>query len=75
MPSDDIPRAVRRPRYVPFLLTGLLVGVVLTFLLVALAPEGVENPRKLAFYLGILLGGIGALLGGGLAVWLERGER
>jgi hypothetical protein len=75
VPPDEIPRAVRRPRYVPFLLTGLLMGLVVTVLLVALAPEDVESPRRLALYLAILLGGIGALLGGALAVWLERGER
>ncbi|MDQ1619313.1 MAG: hypothetical protein QOE19_1882 [Actinomycetota bacterium] len=74
MPSDDSPRMVRRPRYLPFLLTGFVVGVVATALLVALAPAGIENPRRLALYLGILLGGVGALLGGALAVWLERDE-
>jgi hypothetical protein len=75
VPSDDLPRVVRRPRYVPFLLTGFVVGAVVTVLLVALAPEDVADPRKLALYLGVLLGGVGALLGGGLAVWMERGER
>ncbi|MGZ4593885.1 hypothetical protein [Oryzihumus sp.] len=75
MASDDVPRLVRRPRYVPFLLTGFVIGVVVTLVLVLGVGDHVDNPRKLVLYLGILLGGLGALAGGGLAVWLERGER
>lgn len=75
MPSDQIPRLVRRPRYLPFLVSGFVVGVLATIVLVALFGRDVENPRKLVLYLGVLLGGLGTLAGGGLAVWLERGER
>jgi hypothetical protein len=75
VPSDQIPRLVRRPRYLPFLVSGLVVGLVATIVLVALLGRDVESPRRLVLYLGVLLGGLGALAGGGLAVWLERGER
>jgi hypothetical protein len=75
VPSDDIPRVVRRPRYVPFLATGFLLGVVATIVVVSLPGADVDHPRKLALYLALLLGGLGALAGGGLAVWLERGDR
>jgi hypothetical protein len=57
---------------VPFLLTGFVVGVVATIVIVALFGNQVDQTRKLILYLGILLGGLGALAGGGLAVWLER---
>ena len=70
--SDDRPTRVRRPRYLPFLVTGALVGLVATVILAMSAPAEVESPRRLALYLGILLGGLGALAGGAVAVWLER---
>jgi hypothetical protein len=34
--------------------------------------DEVDQTRKLTVYLGVLLCGIGALLGGALAVWFER---
>lgn len=64
---------MRRPRYVPFLVTGFVIGVVATAVVVLVWGD-VDQPRKLAMYLGILLGGLGALAGGGLAVWLERNQ-
>jgi hypothetical protein len=70
--SSDRPSPVRRPRYVPFLVTGAVVGLVVTACLGLSAGDTVDSTRRLMLYLGILLGGLGALAGGGLAVWLER---
>jgi hypothetical protein len=63
---------VRRPRYAAFLVTGAVVGLIATVVLALSAGESVDSTRRLMLYLGILLGGIGALAGGGVAVWLER---
>jgi hypothetical protein len=70
--SPDRPARVRRPRYVPFLLTGALVGLLATVVLGLSAGEAVGSTRRLMLYLGILLGGVGTLAGGAVAVWLER---
>ena len=73
--SRDQPARVRRPRYVPFLVTGAIVGLVATVLLALSAGEAVDSTRRLMLYLGILLGGLGTLVGGAVAVWLERDRR
>jgi hypothetical protein len=70
--TPEPPRRVRRPRYLPFLVTGAVVGLVVALVVVLTAGRDVENTRKLAAYLGVLLAGLGTLAGGGLAVWLER---
>lgn len=66
------PQPVRRPRYVAFLVTGGVLGLVATGLVVAFLGGGVADTRKLFAYLGVVFAGLGALAGGGLAVWLER---
>jgi hypothetical protein len=73
--SHDRPTRVRRPRYVPFLVTGAVVGLLVTVILALAAGDDVGSVRSLMLYLGILLGGLGALAGGALAVWLERDRR
>jgi hypothetical protein len=70
--SHDRPARVRRPRYLPFLVTGALIGLLATVLLAASAGDDVGSTRRLMLYLGILLGGLGTLAGGAVAVWLER---
>jgi uncharacterized SAM-dependent methyltransferase len=60
---------------VPFLVTGAIVGLVATVLLALSAGEAVDSTRRLMLYLGILLGGLGTLVGGAVAVWLERDRR
>jgi hypothetical protein len=59
------------PRYARFLGSGALVGVLVTLVVVAVRASAVERPVLLLFYLGLLLAGIGALVGGLLAVVLE----
>jgi hypothetical protein len=66
---------VRRPRYVPFLVTGLAVGLLATVVLALTTADSVGSTRRVVLYLGILLGGLGALAGGAVAVWLERDAR
>lgn len=66
-----MPARPRRPRYGAFLVTGGLVGLVGT-VAVAIGPGADEDRRgQLIFYLGILLIGTGALLGGLVAVLVE----
>ena len=73
--SSDRPTRVRRPRYLPFLVTGAVVGILVTVVLALAAGNDVGSMRRLMLYLGILLGGLGALAGGAVAVWLERDRR
>jgi H+/Cl- antiporter ClcA len=70
--AEEPSRVVRRPRYVPFLVTGFVLGLVATVVIVAFFGQQVDQPRRLTTYLGLLLGGLGTLAGGALAVWLER---
>ena len=63
--------ARRRPRYASFLVTGGLVGLLITIAVVLGPGADVERRRALFFYLGILLTGTGALLGGLVAVLAE----
>jgi uncharacterized SAM-dependent methyltransferase len=60
---------------VPFLVTGGLVGLIATVILALTAGDAAASPRRLMLYLGILLGGLGVLAGGAVAVWLERDGR
>ena len=73
--SRDEPARTRRPRYLPFLGTGLVVGLIATVVLAMTSADDAGSTRRLMLYLGILLGGLGALAGGALAVWLERDDR
>jgi hypothetical protein len=70
--SRDQPARVRRPRYVAFLVTGMAVGLLATVVLSLSVRDSAGSTTRLLLYLGILLGGLGALAGGGVAVWLER---
>jgi hypothetical protein len=71
--SPDQPARVRRPRYLPFLVTGAVVGLLATVVLAATADDAVGSTGRLMLYLGILLGGLGTLAGGAVALWLDRG--
>ena len=66
-------RLRRAPRYRAFVLTSLLAGVVLAAVLAATtAPSGGYSQASLFGYLGVALGLVGAVLGGLVAVLLER---
>lgn len=70
-----VPSAARRPRYLRFLLSGAAAGAVATAVIVLLRGDAVDRPGVLFFYLLLLLGGLGALAGGALAVLLEARRR
>jgi hypothetical protein len=70
-----VPRTRRNPRYAAFLGTGAALGLLVAFVL-ALGPgAGVDDPRRLLAYLCALLAGLGALLGGAIAVIIEGRKR
>ncbi len=64
-------RPRRSPRYASFLVTGGVVGLLCTAVVVLGPGADVERRGQLVFYLGVLLAGIGALLGGLAAVVIE----
>jgi hypothetical protein len=68
-----VPR--RNPRYPAFLLTGAVIGVLVAGVLVLGPGSGADNPARLLAYLVALLGGLGALAGGVVAVVLEGRRR
>jgi hypothetical protein len=65
----------RNPRYLSFLLTGGVIGLVVAVTLVVAAGSSAEDPRRLLVYLGAMLTGVGALAGGAVAVLLESRRR
>jgi uncharacterized protein (DUF1501 family) len=65
----------RNPRYLSFLLTGAVIGLIVALVLVVAAGDSAEDPRRLLIYLGAMLTGIGALAGGGIAVLIESRRR
>jgi hypothetical protein len=72
----EVPETRRRsPRYLRFLVSGGLVGVIVSLVLTVARAGQVEQPLYLFLYLGLLLGAIGALLGGLAAVLLEGRRR
>jgi hypothetical protein len=66
-----VPETRRTPRYAAFLGTGAVVGVVVAIVLLLTVGDDVQDSRRLLFYLCALLAGIGALLGGLVAVLVE----
>lgn len=73
--TERAPAQRRSPRYLRFLLTGALAGLVATAVVVLARGDAVERPAVLFFYLGILLAGAGALAAGVLAVLIEARRR
>ena len=65
----------RTPRYAAFLGTGAVVGVLAAVVLVLGPGAHVDDTRRLLLYLAALLAGLGALLGGVVAVLLEGRRR
>ena len=66
-----VPPTRRTPRYLPFLGTGALVGVLVAAVLTLRRAGQVEQPWVLFLYLAIVLGVVGGILGGLAAVVLE----
>ena len=68
-----VPR--RSPRYLNFILTGAVVGLLLATAVVLMRASAVERPGALFFYLAVLLTGFGALAGGAVALAVEGRRR
>lgn len=64
-------QARRSPRYLRFLVTGGLAGVLVGLVLTLGRAGQVERPWVLFLYLAIVLGVVGGILGGLVAVVLE----
>jgi hypothetical protein len=66
-------RVHRSPRYGAFLVTGALVGVFLAVVsgLLGTGDGSMSGPRLIG-YLAVIFGLLGGLLGGGVAVVIER---
>jgi len=64
-----------QPRYGSFLTTGGLLGLIATLAVVLGPGSEVDRRAQLFFYLGVLLTGTGALLGGLVAVIIESRRR
>lgn len=72
MPPEDVPRGTRivhpyrRPRLVPFLVTGAILGSFLAMLLVVFGPEvedvGIARETIILGSMGALLGGLGGAI-------------
>ena len=64
-------RTRRSPRYLRFLVTGGLAGVLVAALLTVRRAGQAEQPWVLFLYLAIVLAVVGGILGGLVAVVLE----
>ena len=79
-PDDDpaTPRTLevasrrRAPKYRAFVGTGILVGLVLALILTFTRPETEYGYGAVFGYTALVLGFVGALLGGLVAIWLDR---
>lgn len=73
-PRKQQPRQVRRPpRFSAFLLTGALAGLLIGFLLNVSGPVDARYDASATLgFLGLIFAGLGALVGGLVAVLLDR---
>ena len=69
MPHE--PQTRRSPRYLRFLVTGALVGVLVALVLTVRRSGSVEQPGVLFLYLAVVLAVVGGILGGLVAVVLD----
>jgi len=67
------PGKVRRsPNFTAFLITGALIGLVIGFLLSLRNPDPRYDASAAVGYLGLMCAGLGMLVGGLIAVLLDR---
>lgn len=75
-PDPTLRRVHRSPRYGAFLVTGAVIGVALAVISGAIGTgDGSISAGRLIGYLAIVFGLLGALLGGAVAVLIERFSR
>jgi hypothetical protein len=65
----------RQPRYGRFAVTGGLLGAVASVVLMLGPGHTIDQHRRLLFFLGVVLVGLGGLLGAALAVIIEARAR
>ena len=65
----------RSPRYLRFLATGGVLGLLAAGVVTLVRGDSVARPAVLFFYLAILLVGVGLLLGAVAAVAMEARRR
>ena len=75
--TSDATGPALRPRYGRFIGTGVVVGVLIAIVLTVFRPHSAAySGGQVVLYLGLVFALVGALLGGGVAVWLEsRADR
>lgn len=74
--QQNLRRVHRSPKYVAFLVTGAAVGVLLAIISGVIGTgDGSISTGRLIGYLGMVFGLLGALLGGAVAVVIERFSR
>jgi hypothetical protein len=73
-PRKQHPRAVlRTPRFSAFLLTGALAGLLVGFFLSVIGPVDTRYDASAALgLLGLIFAGLGMLVGGVVAVLLDK---
>jgi hypothetical protein len=75
-PQLDVRHVHRSPRYGAFLVTGGLVGVFVALVSGTIGTgDGSISTGRLIGYLAVVFGLLGALLGGAVAVLIERFSR
>ena len=69
-----VPGTVRRPpRFAPFLITGGIVGLLIGFLVSVLGhPDTRYDASAAVGFLGLVCAGLGVMVGGIIAVLLDR---
>lgn len=69
-----VPDTVRRsPRFTPFLITGGIVGLLIGFLVSVVGHPDTRYDASAALgFLGLVCAGLGALVGGIIAVLLDK---
>ena len=67
-----MPRARRNPRFGPFLGTGVVIGALAALVIVLVRRDAVEDAGLTFLYLALVLMGLGMLIAGLVAVFLDR---
>jgi hypothetical protein len=73
-PRKQQPRQVRRtPKFSAFLITGGLAGLIIGFLLSVVGPVDARYDASASLgFLGLIFAGLGGLVGGIIAVLIEK---
>jgi hypothetical protein len=67
-----MPRVRRNPRFGPFLGTGVVIGALAALVIVVVRRDAVEDAGLTFLYLALVLMGLGMLIAGLVAVFLDR---